>query len=89
MDKSVTGPNGENFLDMLYEMLKDPDVNVVSNCIVVLNEMLNEKGGMAVNRNVIHHLLNRLKGFPEVSERAFWKTSILAMKCAKLLQDII
>jgi len=26
------------------------------------------------------------KLFPEVSERAFWETRILAMKCAKLLQ---
>jgi len=65
LDKSVTGANGENFKDMLYEMLKDPDVNVVSNCIVVLNEVMQEQGGMVVNRAVMHHLLNRLRGFPE------------------------
>jgi len=58
-----------NFVDILYDMLKDVDSSVVSNAILVLNEVLaHEKspnGGMAINRAIMLHLLNRIHEFAE------------------------
>ncbi|GMI41643.1 hypothetical protein TeGR_g8390, partial [Tetraparma gracilis] len=53
------------FKDQLYEMLRDPDPMVVTNCIAVLNELMLASGGMAVNRPIMLHLLNRLGDFTE------------------------
>ena len=53
------------FNDILYEMLRDPDPSVVVNCIFVLNEIQAEVGGMALNRAVMLHLLNRIHEFSE------------------------
>eukprot|EP00985_Skeletonema_marinoi_P014260 scaffold7206_cov143-Skeletonema_marinoi.AAC.2 len=53
------------FNDILYEMLRDPDPSVVTNCIFVLNEIQAEVGGMALNRAVMLHLLNRIHEFSE------------------------
>ena len=52
-----------NFVDILYDMLRDPDASVVSNCIVVLNEIM--PNGMAINRAIMLHLLNRIHEFSE------------------------
>ena len=52
-----------NFVDILYDMLRDPDPSVVSNCILVLNEVMD--GGMAINRAIMLHLLNRIHEFSE------------------------
>jgi vesicle coat complex subunit len=46
-------------------MLRDPDPMVVTNCIAVLNELMLASGGMAVNRPIMLHLLNRLGDFTE------------------------
>jgi AP-4 complex subunit beta-1 len=56
-----------NFLDTLYEMLRDPDAQVVSNCIIVLEEIMSksEDGGMEINRAIMLHLLNRIHEFSE------------------------
>jgi len=54
-----------NFVDILYEMLRDPDASVVSNCILVLNEIMADSGGMAINRAIMMHLLNRIHEFSE------------------------
>ena len=56
-----------NFTDILYDMLRDPDAQVVSNCIIVLNEIMakTENGGMAINRAIMLHLLNRIHEFSE------------------------
>ena len=59
-----------NLIDLLYNMIQDPDGGVVANCIMVLNEvMLNDRdegcGGMAINQPLIHHLLGRLNDFNE------------------------
>lgn len=52
-------------IDTLYNMLKDRDPQVVANCIHVLDEIMREEGGMAINQPIIHHLLNRVKEFNE------------------------
>lgn len=56
-----------NFTDILYDMLRDVDPTVVANCIRVLNEVMakSENGGMAINRAIMLHLLNRIHEFPE------------------------
>lgn len=58
-----------SFVDILYDMLRDPDASVVSNCIIVLNEVMQNSpnGGMAINRAIMLHLLNRIGEFSEFS----------------------
>jgi len=38
---------------------------VITNCVIVLNELLAEEGGMAVNQPLILHLLSRVGEFTE------------------------
>eukprot|EP00339_Tiarina_fusa_P008742 CAMPEP_0117052522 /NCGR_PEP_ID=MMETSP0472-20121206/36303_1 /TAXON_ID=693140 ORGANISM="Tiarina fusus, Strain LIS" /NCGR_SAMPLE_ID=MMETSP0472 /ASSEMBLY_ACC=CAM_ASM_000603 /LENGTH=848 /DNA_ID=CAMNT_0004767177 /DNA_START=116 /DNA_END=2662 /DNA_ORIENTATION=+ len=56
-----------NFVDILYDMLRDVDSSVVANAIMVLNEVMakTENGGMAINRAIMLHLLNRIHEFSE------------------------
>mmetsp|Transcript_27957 Transcript_27957/g.67804 ORF Transcript_27957/g.67804 Transcript_27957/m.67804 type:complete len:843 (+) Transcript_27957:170-2698(+) len=56
-----------NFTDILYDMLRDVDPTVVANCIRVLNEVMakSDNGGMAINRAIMLHLLNRIHEFSE------------------------
>lgn len=55
----------EGIVDKLYQMLRDRDSIVVANAIVVLTEVMHEEGGIAINQQIIHHLLNRIKNFNE------------------------
>lgn len=52
-------------VNRLYELLRDRDPDVVTNVVYTLNEMLSDEGGMAVNRNIIFFLLNRIRELPE------------------------
>ena len=52
-------------VNKLYDMLRDRDPQVVANCICALNEILQSEGGMAINKPIIHHLLNRMRDFNE------------------------
>lgn len=56
-----------NFVDILYDMLRDVDSSVVANAITVLNEVMakSPNGGMAINRAIMLHLLNRIHEFSE------------------------
>ena len=56
-----------NFVDILYDMLRDVDSSVVANAIMVLNEVMakSDNGGMAINRAIMLHLLNRIHEFSE------------------------
>ena len=58
------------FIDILYDMLRDPDASVVCNCIIVLNEVMQKSpnGGMAINRAIMLHLLNRITEFNEFAK---------------------
>lgn len=58
-------------------MLRDKDAIVVSNCILALNEILADEGGIAVNQAIIYHLLNRLKDFNE------WTTCVILETAGK------
>lgn len=56
-----------NIIDTLYRMLRDKDPFVVLNAASALNEMLAGEGGMVVNRNIAHYLLNRFDSFINMS----------------------
>jgi len=63
LDKDLI--RSSDWVDVLYDMLRDVDGTVVTNCIVVLDEMMLEEGGIAINTAIIHHLLGRLNDFNE------------------------
>src|SRR5690606_12381094 len=52
-------------VNSLYELLRDRDTQVIANAIFALNEILAAEGGVAINKNIVIHLLNRLKDFNE------------------------
>ncbi|TKS76929.1 AP-4 complex subunit beta-1 [Collichthys lucidus] len=57
-------PNSEidaAVVNELYSLLRDPDPVVMVNCLRALEEILKEEGGVAINKPITHHLLNRLK----------------------------
>ncbi|XP_006815176.1 AP-4 complex subunit beta-1-like [Saccoglossus kowalevskii] len=56
---------GHNVVDKLYNMLRDSDTIVVTNCLSVLDEILQPDGGIVINKNIAHYLLNRLSEFTE------------------------
>ena len=57
-----------DLVDTLYTMLRDRDPQVVANCVCALDEILHAEGGMVINKQIIHHLLNRIKDFNEWSQ---------------------
>ncbi|XP_046333588.1 AP-4 complex subunit beta-1-like [Haliotis rufescens] len=57
-----------HIIDQLYSMIRDPDPLVVVNCISALEEILHDEGGIVLNKNIAHHLLNRVKDFPTWSQ---------------------
>lgn len=54
-----------DMIDTLYNMIRDRDPQVVSNCLVVLNEIMADEGGIAINQHIVMHLLNRISDFNE------------------------
>lgn len=52
-------------VDQLYNTLRDRDPEVVANCIVALNRILLSEGGMTIDTNIAHYLLQRLHEFNE------------------------
>jgi len=55
----------DDILDRLYALVCDPDPHVAANALLVLEEVLADRGGMVVNRAVVTHLLNRVSTFSE------------------------
>eukprot|EP00040_Diaphanoeca_grandis_P001303 m.18080 g.18080 ORF g.18080 m.18080 type:complete len:808 (+) comp11828_c0_seq1:105-2528(+) len=54
-----------NIPDTLYSMLKDPDHLVVANCVIALEEILANEGGIVLTREIAHRLLTGLHDFNE------------------------
>ena len=52
-------------VDRLYDMIRDPDAVVTVNCLTVLDEILGEEGGVVINKNIAHFLLNRISDLTE------------------------
>lgn len=55
----------QHFLDELYEMIKDTHHLVVMNAILVLDEVLQDEGGISITNKMVIYLLNRIKEFNE------------------------
>lgn len=53
-------PADATVVNELYSLLRDSDPVVMVNCLRALEEILKEEGGVAVNKSIAHHLLNRL-----------------------------
>ena len=51
--------------DVLYNMIRDREPQVVINAVVALNEILAAEGGIAINQAIVHHLLSRIKEFTD------------------------
>lgn len=47
-------------MNELYGLLRDADPVVMVNCLRALEEVLKKEGGVAINKPIAHHLLNRL-----------------------------
>lgn len=54
-----------DMIDTLYNMIRDRDPQVVSNCLVALNEIMADEGGIAINQQIIMHLLSHISDFNE------------------------
>ncbi|RIA85863.1 armadillo-type protein [Glomus cerebriforme] len=54
-----------SLIDQLYNTLRDRDPEVVANSIIALNSILHSEGGMTVDTNITHYLLQRLREFNE------------------------
>ncbi|CCI41625.1 unnamed protein product [Albugo candida] len=54
-----------DMIDTLYNMIRDRDPQVVSNCLVALNEIMADEGGIAINEQIVMHLLSRITDFNE------------------------
>ncbi len=48
-----------NLVDVLYQMLRDTDPLVISNCVTALDEILANEGGMIITKKIAHYLINR------------------------------
>ena len=62
-----------DIIDKLYDMLRDRDPSVISNVVSVLNEILRNEGGMAINKSIVIHLLSKLKYLNEWSQSEILK----------------
>ncbi|XP_038048762.1 AP-4 complex subunit beta-1-like [Patiria miniata] len=54
-----------DIVNTLYEMLRDKDVIVITNCLMALEELLLQEGGVVINQKIAHYLINRLSDFTE------------------------
>ncbi|KAF1784143.1 AP complex subunit beta [Phytophthora cactorum] len=61
----VIDHQGERHDRYPYNMIRDRDPQVVSNCIVALNEIMADEGGIAINQPIVMHLLSRISDFNE------------------------
>ena len=59
---------GTSFVNSLYELIRDTDSNVSLNAILTLNELLEDEGGIAINRRMIIYLLNRISQYTEFGQ---------------------
>ena len=58
-------PSNGSTVRIVVSLHRHPCLQVVANSISALNEILAEEGGLAINKAIIHHLLNRIKEFSE------------------------
>ena len=61
-----------NFVNNLYELIRDPDPTVSINAIIALNEILEDEGGIAINRRMVIYLLNRINQYTEFGQNTIF-----------------
>lgn len=76
IDKSAVKKN-ESYMVELYKLTSDPDPLVTINAIEAINEILADKGGIEITRELVISLLNRIKTFNE------WGQSVILDICSK------
>lgn len=54
-----------NYMEQLYALVNDADGLVTINAILAMNEILADKGGIDITRQLVISLLNRIKDFNE------------------------
>lgn len=64
-NKSSFKKNNQALIEQIYELLNDPDGLVVINAIDAINEIMADKGGIDITRQLVIALLNRIKDFNE------------------------
>jgi AP-4 complex subunit beta-1 len=52
-------------MEQLYALVNDSDGLVTINAILAMNEILADKGGIDITRQLVISLLNRIKDFNE------------------------
>ncbi|CAG9324707.1 unnamed protein product [Blepharisma stoltei] len=57
-----------SFINTVYELIRDPDPTVSANAIIALNEVLENEGGIAINRRMVIYLLNRIHQYTEFGQ---------------------
>lgn len=57
-----------SYINTIYELIRDPDPTVSINAILALNEILDEEGGIAINRKMVIYLLNRIHQYTEFGQ---------------------
>lgn len=55
----------EKYVERLYAMIRDKDVQVIVNCIKALNEILKDEEGIKVTKKMTYYLLNRVSEYTE------------------------
>ncbi|KAK4329456.1 hypothetical protein Pmani_000213 [Petrolisthes manimaculis] len=77
---------GGGLVDALYEAVRDPDPIVVTNALLALDDLLQDEGGVVINRNIAHHLLARIMNFSEHS--AVFVLTVLARYFPKSEEEL-
>ena len=62
LDPETVADHG--LVNVLYSLIRDTDPIVVMNCVTSLEEILQFEGGIVINKNIAHYLLQRLEVFP-------------------------
>jgi len=58
----------DNMIDILYNLIRDPNPHVSANALMALDEILQQEGGIAITSKMIIYLLNRIKEYDEYGQ---------------------
>ncbi|XP_071525987.1 AP-4 complex subunit beta-1-like isoform X1 [Panulirus ornatus] len=74
-------------VNALYEGLRDSDPIVITNCILALDWILQDEGGMVINKNIAHYFLGRIMQFSECN--AVYVLTLLLRYTPKTEEELI
>ncbi|XP_035224829.1 AP-4 complex subunit beta-1-like isoform X2 [Stegodyphus dumicola] len=55
----------QDIIDKLYEMIKDPEPQVICSSLYALEEILQSEGGVIINRRIFLYLVSRISDFQD------------------------